>query len=67
MWAIKTLIAIRGLDFPVTDPDILGERLRGISAYGVDLGDLARELDYPVASPAHLLRALSSGLAARRG
>lgn len=58
-WAVAVLTSIRGLDFPVDSPRALRERLSGLSAYGLDLGELAERLDYPVRGPADLLRGLS--------
>lgn len=59
VWAILTLMRIKGLDFPVEEPGVLEERLRGVKAFGVDLEKLAKEIRYPVRNPAELLSKLS--------
>ncbi|MDK2465168.1 MAG: sigma factor-like helix-turn-helix DNA-binding protein [Candidatus Korarchaeota archaeon] len=66
MWAIRTLMAIKGTDFPIESADALAVRLRGIEAYGIDLADVARELEYPIRTPAELLRKLAERLKGKR-
>jgi len=67
MWAVRTLMAIKGTDFPIERAEALEEKLRGIEAYGFDLGEVARELEYPIRTPAELLRKLSAKLKEKRG
>ncbi len=59
VWAILTLMRIRGLDFPVEEPRVLKERLKGIKAFGVNLEDVAGVISYPIKNPAELLSKLS--------
>lgn len=67
MWAVRTLMAIKGTDFPIERAEALEEKLRGIEVYGFDLGEVARELEYPIRTPAELLRKLSAKLKEKRG
>lgn len=57
-WAVLVLKRIKGLDFPVTDPEILRERLKGIEIEGKMAEDLVDKLEYPIRSPAELLKKL---------
>ena len=59
VWAILTLMRVKGLDFPIEDPRVLEERLRGIKVGGEDLGEVARLIGYPVENPAELLSKIS--------
>ncbi len=59
VWAILTLIRIKGLDFPIEEPKVLQERLKGIKAFGVDLEEAAKAISYPIRNPAELLNKLS--------
>ncbi len=61
-WAIHTLVRIKGLDFPVDKALPLKERLKGIKAYGVSLEEVLEGVEYPVRSPAELLKKLSARL-----
>ena len=58
-WAIETLVRIKGLDFPIEDSKVLEERLKGIKAFGKDLGEIVKEIEYPIKKPAELLKKLS--------
>lgn len=57
-WAVLVLKRIKGLDFPVTDPETLRERLKGIEIEGKMAEDLVDKLEYPIRSPAELLKKL---------
>jgi len=56
VWAVLTLTRIKGLDFPVDSPDPLIERLKGIEVDGKPMEEILRSLEYPIRSPAELLR-----------
>ncbi|MEM1658334.1 MAG: hypothetical protein QXK94_04785 [Candidatus Jordarchaeales archaeon] len=55
LWAIQVLSRIRGLDFPVEKKE-LQERLVGISVKGKPVEEILDKMEYPVKSPADLLR-----------
>ncbi|NPA86742.1 MAG: bacterio-opsin activator [Candidatus Diapherotrites archaeon] len=57
-WAVLVLKRIKGMDFPVTDPSVLEERLRGIEVEGKPVEELLRKIEYPIRSPAELLKKL---------
>ena len=57
-WAVLVLKRIRGLDFPVNGPEELKERLKGIEVNGKPAEELVEKLNYPIRSPAELLREL---------
>ncbi len=65
VWAILTLMRIKGLDFPVEDPRVLKERLKGVKAFGVDLEEIAGVISYPIKNPAELLSKLSKEIKRR--
>lgn len=54
-WPIQTLLRIKGLDFPA-QKDQLVDRLKGITIRGIPVETLLEQLNYPVTSPADLLR-----------
>jgi probable regulatory domain-containing protein len=57
-WAVIVLKRIKGLDFPINGPEELRERLKGIEINGKDASELLDKLNYPLRSPADLLREL---------
>ncbi|NPA76898.1 MAG: bacterio-opsin activator [Candidatus Diapherotrites archaeon] len=54
-WAVLVLTKIRGVDFPITEPSILLERLKGIEINGKPVEEIIAKIEYPVRSPAELL------------
>ncbi len=57
-WAVLVLKRIKGLDFPVDNPGILKDRLKGIEVEGKPAEELVEKLNYPIRSPAELLKAI---------
>ncbi len=57
-WAVAVLEKLKGFDFPAEGPEDLRERLRGINIEGKDVEELLEHIEYPVNSPAELLRKL---------
>ena len=57
-WAVIVLKRIKGVDFPVSDPKVLKERLEGVEVNGKPAEELVEKIEYPVMSPADLLKKL---------
>ena len=57
-WAVLVLKSIKGIDFPISDPKLLENRLKGIEVEGRPAEELVEKLPYPIHSPAQLLREL---------
>jgi probable regulatory domain-containing protein len=53
-WAVLTLKAVKGLDFPA-DKAVLLERLKGLKIQDIPAEELLERLEYPVQNPADLL------------
>ncbi|WP_448568723.1 KaiC associated regulatory domain protein [Thermus sp.] len=53
-WAVLTLKAVKGLDFPA-DKAALLERLKGLKIQDIPAEELLERLEYPVQNPADLL------------
>ena len=64
-WPYLVLKHIRGVDYPITEAQVLRERLQGIQAKGLDLGDVVGELAYPIRTPAELLHEIKEYLQKR--
>ncbi len=61
-WTILVLRRIKGLHFPVEDPQQLRSRLAGISVEGEPAEEVVERISYPVVSPADLLKKLNKGV-----
>lgn len=57
LWAAHVLMRIKGMEFPA-EKDELKERLKGLVVKGKDLASLVEEIEYPITSPADLLKKL---------
>ncbi len=53
-WAVLTLKAVKGLDFPA-DKAALLERLKGLKIQDIPAEELLERLEYPIQNPADLL------------
>ncbi|MCD6403310.1 MAG: KaiC associated regulatory domain-containing protein [Candidatus Aenigmarchaeota archaeon] len=60
-WAVYVLTRIKGLDFPV-DKEQLAERLKGLEIMGKRVEDILEELEYPIRTPAQLLKEIKKKL-----
>ncbi|OYT41561.1 MAG: KaiC associated regulatory domain-containing protein [Candidatus Aenigmarchaeota archaeon ex4484_224] len=60
-WAVAVLKHIKGLDFPVEKED-LKSRLAGLVIKGRKIEELLEEIEYPVKTPAELLKKLKEKL-----
>ena len=65
-WASRVLKAIRGLEFPLNDPAVLAEHLKGVKLNGHDAEDITPHLKYPIDTPSDLLRQLRQWLENQR-
>ena len=55
-WAYLVLKSIKGMHYPILSSEELQERLKGLSIKGHDGSEVAKNLVYPIVSPAKLLR-----------
>jgi len=61
-WSYLVLKSIKGLHYPVTDPEVLAERLKNITIKGFRGDEIARNLNYPIRNPAELLKEIKDFL-----
>ena len=54
-WAVFILHAIKGIDFPVDDKEVLKEKLAGIKIKGKDVRTIIDDIKTPIKNPAELL------------
>lgn len=62
-WAFHVLVHLRGVDFPVTSPEALADRLRDVRVKGRSVAELLSRIAYPVNTPAELLHRLKEAAA----
>ena len=62
-WAFHVLVHLRGVDFPITGPEALADRLRDVRVKGHPVPDLLARIEYPVDTPAQLLHRLKEAAA----
>jgi len=61
VWAAWVLMKIKGLDFPV-EKEVLKERLKGVTLKGKPIEEILEQLEYPIKSPADLLKKMKEVL-----
>jgi len=61
VWAAWVLMKIKGLDFPV-EKETLKERLKGVTLKGKPIEEILEQLEYPIKSPADLLKKMKEAL-----
>jgi len=61
-WSYLVLKSIKGLHYPVTEPEVLAERLKHITIKGFSGEEIARNLSYPIRNPAELLKEIKDFL-----
>jgi probable regulatory domain-containing protein len=64
-WAYLVLKSIKGLKYPVTDPEVLKEKIGHLSIKGVSGAEIAEGLTYPIKNPAELLHEIKEYLEAK--
>jgi len=60
-WAIKVLIRLRGVDFPVKKED-LKEKLKGIIIKGKPVEEILEKMEFPLKTPAEVLHEIKKNL-----
>ncbi len=60
-WAIKVLIRLRGVDFPVKKED-LEEKLKGIIIKGKPVEEILEKMEFPLKTPAEVLHEIKKNL-----
>ncbi len=61
-WAYAVLKKIKGVDFPLEGPALLKERLSGLDLKGQKAENVVDKLEYPISSPAELLKKMKKVL-----
>lgn len=61
-WAYLVLKKIKGITYPVTDPSLLEDRLRGMMIKSVPAESVLQQLHYPIRNPAQLLHEIKQVL-----
>ena len=61
-WAYLVLKNIKGVRYPVENPDVLKERLGHLSIKGIDGTEVVKNLSYPIKNPAELLHEIKEYL-----
>lgn len=61
-WAYLLLRRIRGVEYPLKDPNSIVDKVDGIVIRGRPARDVLMEIDYPVKSPVELLRRIKENL-----
>ncbi len=60
-WAIKVLIRLRGVDFPVKKED-LEKKLKGIIIKGKPVEEILEKMEFPLKTPAEVLHEIKKNL-----
>jgi len=61
-WAYLVLKNIKGLKYPLTEPQPLIQRLKNLEIKGVDAKEIVHHLHYPIKNPAELLKEIKEQL-----
>ncbi|WP_456400077.1 bacterio-opsin activator [Persephonella sp.] len=61
-WAYLVLKNIKGLKYPVENPEPLKEKLANITVKGIESSEIAENLEYPIKNPAQLLHEIKEYL-----
>lgn len=64
-WAYAILKKIKGVKYPLTSYEELVDRVRGIKVKGMDAAEVVMKINYPVKSPAALLKEIKEYVEAR--
>ncbi len=60
-WAINVARAVKGVDFPI-GREVAEQRLRKINVRGRDMSELLEQVNFPLNTPADLLREIARNL-----
>ena len=61
-WAYLVLKNIKGITYPVTNSDILEEKIGHLEIKGIDAKEIIKNLQYPIKNPALLLKEIKEYL-----
>lgn len=61
-WAYIMLRKIKGVDFPIRNPEEIKEKLSGLYIKGRTADEVIGELEYPISNPPELLRKVKENL-----
>ncbi|BAL80976.1 hypothetical protein [Caldisericum exile] len=61
-WAYMVLKRIKGIDFPISSYEVLQERLSDIVSQDIKLTELLPNLQYPISTPAQLIKEIKEHL-----
>lgn len=61
-WAYMVLKKTKGLDFPIEEPTLLSDKLKDITYKDIKLSEVVSKLQYPIRTPAILLKELKEHL-----
>jgi predicted transcriptional regulator len=59
-WAVDVASRLKGAHFPLEEEEAR-ERLEGVTVKGNDINDVLDRLQFPIATPAEMLRLISEG------
>lgn len=54
-WPYLVLKQLRGIKYPITKPEEIAEKLKGIKAQGLEISEIVEHINYPINTPALLL------------
>ena len=61
-WAYLVLKKTKGINYPITSPEVLEERLKGIKIRQKPIEEIIKNLEYPIKTPAQLLHEIKEYL-----
>ena len=61
-WPVEVLTAIKGTEFPITDREVLIQKLSGITIKDKKFEEIAGNIELPINSPAELLHKISKAV-----
>jgi predicted transcriptional regulator len=64
-WSYLVLKSIKGIHYPITNADILVERLKHLNIKGINGDEIAKNLKYPIKNPAELLKEIKDYLSSK--
>ncbi len=65
-WAYLLLKKIKGVHFPITSPEQLLEKVKGLTIKGIPAEEIVKNIEYPIRNPAELLHKVKMYLKAKQ-